>query len=63
MNEYYQDLLLSALKNRGHSEAEIKKMSWQKKFDEYCEWEGLLGYGETLRKVYQAARGPANKPS
>lgn len=53
---YYYDEMIEALKNRGHSEEQIAKMSWQKKFDEFCEWEGLIGYGSRLRGIMAAAK-------
>lgn len=40
--------VLLALQKRGHSEKEIAGMSPKETFIEYCEWNGLLGWGEKL---------------
>lgn len=40
--------VLMALQKRGHSEQDIARMSPKKAFIEYCEWNGLLSWGETL---------------
>lgn len=38
----------SALINRGHSEEEILRMSPREAFVEYCEWHGLIRWGDSL---------------
>jgi hypothetical protein len=40
--------LLDALRNRGWSDAKIKRMSGRTAFTEYCEWHGLINWGGTL---------------
>lgn len=40
--------VLLALQKRGRSEQEIARMSPKETFIEYCEWNGLLSWGETL---------------
>ena len=45
------DDVMESLKERGHTEDEISKMSPEKAFDEYCNWHGLIGWGEPLRFV------------
>ncbi len=47
--------LQSALKNRGHTTSEIEIMSPEEKFDEYCEWHGLIGWGPRLRGIMDDA--------
>ena len=37
-----------ALMLRGYSEEAIKSMSGKTIFREYCEWEGLIGWGNRL---------------
>ncbi len=37
-----------ALVNRGHSEKQIRSMSPREAFEEYCEWNGLINWGDTL---------------
>jgi hypothetical protein len=53
------DRVLDALRNRGHSDEQIQKMSPEDVFDEFCQWEGLLGWGPTLREALDDLR--ANK--
>jgi len=40
-----------ALVERGHSEKEISEMTPEEAFDEFCEWNGLIRWGHTLRRV------------
>src|ERR1700722_9967095 len=47
--------LREALVNRGHSDAQIAALTPQEKFDEYCEWNGLIRHGSTLRAVHIAS--------
>ena len=48
--------VLEALRNRGHSSEQIEQMNWDEVFDEYCEWRGLLRWGNTLRRVMTNAK-------
>lgn len=43
--------ILDALRERGHSDTEIKGMSLGYAFSEYCEWHGLCGWGHSLLRV------------
>lgn len=45
------DDVMEALTERGWSKEEIAKLSPEEAFDEYCEWHGLRGWGQTLRFV------------
>jgi hypothetical protein len=40
--------VLAALRNRGHDDEAIAAMSPQSAFREYCDWHGLLGWGDEL---------------
>lgn len=42
------------LNDRGHSDEAISNMSWERAFDEYCNWHGLTYWGETIRKIHAA---------
>ena len=39
---------LDALRERGHSDEQIEAMSPSEAFSEYCNWHGLLGWGDEL---------------
>jgi len=39
------------LVKRGHSEEDVAKMYPQELFDEYCNWHGLQGWGDSLWEV------------
>ena len=39
---------LDALRERGHSDEQIEAMSPSEAFSEYCNWHGLLGWGNEL---------------
>lgn len=52
------DDLKSALMERGHTEDQIKKMKPEKRFDEYCNWHGLIGWGPTLRRILKECHNP-----
>lgn len=61
------DEVFSALKNRGHNDKEIEAMTPKELFTEYCEWNGLIGYGRglyslvvKLRKLHRSEQ-PAKK--
>lgn len=43
--------ILKDLRERGHSDDQIKNMNWDEAFDEYCEWNGLVRWGPELRQV------------
>lgn len=55
--------VLLALQKRGHSEQEIALMSPKKAFAEYCEWNGLLSWGETLWNQVMILSGNAEVPT
>lgn len=48
--------ILVALHGRGHTNAEIALMSPATVFCEFCEWHGLLGWGDTLLSVLMNAQ-------
>lgn len=39
------------IQERGYSQKDISNMSVEKAFSEYCEWQGLIGYGRSLLNV------------
>lgn len=43
--------ILQALYNRGHTDMEIASMSAERAFSEYCNWNGLPGWGSKLLEV------------
>lgn len=49
--EILTDDVMNSLLSRGWSEEEIAKLSPEEAFDEYCEWHGLRGWGQTLRRA------------
>lgn len=53
--------VLLALQKRGHGEKEIAGMSPKEAFAEYCEWHGLLGWGETLWNQVMLLSGNASE--
>ena len=64
MGEYWQDELRKALRERGHSDERIYRMSSAKMFDEYCAWHlGDPGWGRSLRKIYEAAKVIGGTPT
>lgn len=44
------------LHQRGWTNEEIEKMSPEKAFQEFCEWHGLINWGETLISVLDNLR-------
>jgi hypothetical protein len=40
--------VIDDLKSRGHSLEIINQMTPKKAFDEYCNWNGLIGWGDHL---------------
>ncbi len=55
--ERIPDHIIEDLKERGWSEKEIERSYPDELFNEYCEWQGLSGYGDMLREVLDALRG------
>jgi hypothetical protein len=53
--------LTAALQSRGWSDEHIVKMDPARAFDEFCEWHGLIGWGSTLRRIYQDAHKEPSK--
>lgn len=54
-SSHHQADLVDALRERGYDDKEIATLSPEKRFDEYCDWEGLIHWGATLRKMIAAA--------
>lgn len=48
--------VLTALRERGLSDAFIEGSGPESLFDEYCNWQGLIGYGPTLVRVLDELR-------
>ena len=48
------DDIMEALEERGFDESDIKRMSTEEAFDEYCNWHGLIGWGYRLHRVHEA---------
>jgi hypothetical protein len=40
--------VLEDVRKRGHSDGDIERMSAVDLFDEYCRWNGLIGFGDDL---------------
>ena len=53
----YVGRLITALQKRGYTDEEIARMGPDQRFDEFCEWHGLLHWGPTLRAIMETARG------
>ena len=49
----YEDKILEALRERGHSDDEILAMAPKERFREFCAWEGLIGYADMLLEVWE----------
>jgi len=47
--------LEDALMSRGHTIEDINNMDAGEMFDEYCHWNGLLGWGPALRRIMREA--------
>jgi len=47
---------LTDVAKRGHTYAEIERMSPETFFDEYCRWHGLIGWGPTLWELAENVR-------
>lgn len=51
--------VLSALKERELSDAEIALLSPREAFDEYCNWHGLIHWGDRLWGVVEGLQANA----
>ena len=47
--------LRNALAERGHGAEQVRAMSPQSRFNEFCEWEGLLGWAAKLLNIARSA--------
>ena len=47
------DFIISDLRDRGHTEDGIARMTPQEAFSEYCNWHGLINHGDSLWEVVQ----------
>lgn len=43
---------IESLRARGHDDDAISRMNHDEAFDEYCNWQGLIGWGPRLRGIY-----------
>ncbi len=50
------EYVLDALRERGNSDDEIKKMSGDKAFEEFCAWYGFYDWASTLRNALDRLR-------
>jgi len=48
--------ILDDLRSRGNTDEEIKEMSPECAFSEFCEWNGLNGWASTLRNALDILR-------
>lgn len=48
--------ILEALEGRGHLSEQIKNLSPEEAFDEYCNWKGLVFWGPRLRRVLETLK-------
>lgn len=53
--------IIEALRNKGFSENRIESMTWDEAFDQYCEWEGLIGWGPRLRRAMANLKNAQDK--
>lgn len=51
--------IIADLKKRGHDDTDIQKMSPQQAFAEYCRWNGLSDWGNTLWHAVQDLQAAA----
>ncbi|HEX7912509.1 MAG TPA: hypothetical protein VF534_31080 [Paraburkholderia sp.] len=51
--------VLDCLRKRGWDDAQIASMTPEKAFSEFCEWNGLLGYGDKLVRALDGLRNAA----
>ena len=49
--------VLSAVRERGHSDATIELMRPREIFEEYCEWEGLINWSTRLYNIVLTLEG------
>lgn len=54
--------VLEALHSRKFSDDEIAAMTADQAFDECCEWEGLIGWGQTLRRWFIELKKAEKQP-
>ena len=54
--------ILNDLGERGHDEAAIRAMTPSELFAEYCEWNGLIGYGPMLEQALDNLRAASRHP-
>ncbi len=54
-NQIPEDIL-HALTQRGHSQDDIKAMTPLKAFSEYCNWNGMSGWGSTLWSAVESLK-------
>lgn len=50
--------VLSALRERGHSDESIERMSPKEAFEEYCQWHGLINWSHTLWDTVNSLANP-----
>lgn len=48
--------ILEDLQERGHGASKVSQMTAAEAFDEFCIWQGLIGFGPTLRGAYDALK-------
>ena len=48
--------ILADLRQRGHSDEAIERMSPREVFQEYCEWNGLIRWGDPLWEAVSALK-------
>lgn len=48
--------VLGAARNAGHSDEAIEKMSARELFQVYCQWEGMIGWSDTLWQVVESLK-------
>lgn len=53
--------VLERLRKRGWDDAQIADMAPEKAFSEFCEWNGLLGYGDKLVRALDSLRDSAHQ--
>ena len=53
---------LNAVQARGHSLDDVAAMSPREVFNEYCEWHGLVSWGDALWKMAEELKGAETSP-
>lgn len=51
--------VLADIRKRGHSDEDIAAMSPEEAFREYCEWNGLINWGDALFRAVEALKTAA----